>query len=182
MDRQLLIWISITLLRLQQAMRMPAANPAPSRQDPEPNTAGRAWSAAAILRLADEAQGCPETPMRELRLPGFPDIGLLFKDESVHPIGSLKHRLARSLFLYALCSGRLRRGQTALDASSGSTAISEAWFAQRLGVPFIAVMPCSTAITKQREVAAYGGRCELVDAATDPIARARELAQRHDAC
>ena len=182
MNRERLISISNSMRGLRHAVLMSSPYPAQPRDDREPIPAGRAWIAAPILRLADEAQGCAETPMRELRLPGFPDIRFLFKDESVHPTGSLKHRLARSLFLYALCSGRLRRGQTAIDASSGSTAISEAWFAQRLSVPFIAVMPRSTAIAKQREVAAHGGRCELVDAAIDPIARARDLAQRHDAC
>ncbi len=41
------------------------------------------------------------------RIPGIP---FYFKDEAAHPTGSLKHRLARSLFLYALCNGRLRVG------------------------------------------------------------------------
>ncbi len=120
--------------------------------------------------------------MRELRLPGFPNIRFLLKDESVHPTGSLKHRLARSLFLYGLCSGRLREGQSAIDASSGSTAISEAWFAQRLGLPFIAVMPRSTSIAKQREITALGGRCELVESSADPAARALVLAHELGAC
>ena len=142
----------------------------------------RHWSAQAISRLLDESGQCLDTPMRRLELPGFPAIRFLLKDESVHPTGSLKHRLARSLFLYALCSGRLRPGQPAVDASSGSTAISEAWFAQRLGIPFTAVMPRSTAPAKQREVLALGGHCELVDAGTDCAARARELAREQDAC
>lgn len=34
------------------------------------------------------------------------------KDESTHPTGSLKHRLARSLFLYALCNGDIDRGSS----------------------------------------------------------------------
>ena len=49
--------------------------------------------------------------------------------------GSLKHRLARSLFLYALCNGWVRQG---------STAVSEAYFARLLGLPFIAVMVQNT--------------------------------------
>ena len=142
----------------------------------------RVWISAAIAQLNLELHACAETPMRELRLPGFPNLRFLLKDESVHPTGSLKHRLARSLFLYALCSGRLRPGQTVIDASSGSTAISEAWFAQRLGLPFVAVMPRATASAKQREIAALGGRCELVDAGTDPAARAAALARELDAC
>jgi hypothetical protein len=32
-------------------------------------------------------------------------MDLYLKDESVHPTGSLKHRLARSLFLYGVCNG-----------------------------------------------------------------------------
>lgn len=142
----------------------------------------RAWIGTAVSRLSDEAHCCAETPMRELKLPGYPGIRFLMKDESVHPTGSLKHRLARSLFLYALCSGRLRAGQTVIDASSGSTAISEAWFAQRLGLAFIAVMPRTTAIAKQREITALGGVCELVDAGMDPAGRARTLAKELDAC
>lgn len=74
--------------------------------------------------------------MLHLELPGFPGFGFNFKDEASHPTGSFKHRLARSLFLYALCNGHLQAGQTVVDASSGSTAISEAWFARLLGLPF----------------------------------------------
>jgi cysteine synthase len=37
--------------------------------------------------------------------------------------------LARSLFLYALCNGRIDEDTTVVEASSGSTAVSEAYFA-----------------------------------------------------
>ena len=70
-----------------------------------------------------------------------PDVDLYLKDESTHPTGSLKHRLARSLFLYALCNGQIGEGTTVIEASSGSTAVSEAYFARMLGLPFVAVMP-----------------------------------------
>lgn len=142
----------------------------------------RQWVTEAIARLLAESDACAETPLRRLVLPGFPGIRILLKDESVHASGSLKHRLARSLFLYALCSGKIRQGQTMIDASSGSTAISEAWFAQRLGLPFIAVMPRSTSRAKQHEIIALGGRCALVDTDEDTAAHARELAGELDAC
>jgi cysteine synthase A len=140
------------------------------------------WTRDAVESLRREAATLADTPMRALELPGTPTIRLLLKDESVHPTGSLKHRLARSLFLYALCNGALRQGQVAIDASSGSTAISEAWFARRLGVPFIAVMPRSTAAAKQREVVALGGQCELLDPGQDTIAHARALARSMGGC
>jgi cysteine synthase len=38
-------------------------------------------------------------------LPGVRGVALYLKNESTHRTGSLKHRLARSLFLYSLCNG-----------------------------------------------------------------------------
>ena len=93
----------------------------------------RSWNRQALLQLRQEAARSADTHLLRLDFPGFPGIGFYFKDESAHPSGSLKHRLARSLFLYALCNGRLDEGQAVVDASSGSTAISEAWFARLLG-------------------------------------------------
>ena len=47
-----------------------------------------------------------DTHLLPVRLSAFPGIQLYLKDESTHVTGSLKHRLARSLFLYALVNGQ----------------------------------------------------------------------------
>lgn len=86
------------------------------------------------------------------------------KDESTHPSGSLKHRLARSLFLYGLCNGLIHPGTTIIESSSGSTAISEAYFARLLGLRFIAVIPATTASEKIAQIQFFGGECHLVKA------------------
>lgn len=65
-----------------------------------------------------------DTHLIPVSLPGFPGIHFYFKDESVHPSGSLKHRLARSLFLYAIVNGWVHEGTTVVENSSGSTAVS----------------------------------------------------------
>src|SRR5690606_709843 len=85
-----------------------------------------AWTRAAIRRIEADFNRSADTHLIPLALPGFPGIDVYFKDESSHPTGSLKHRLARSLFLYALANGWLRAGSTVVEASSGSTAVSEA--------------------------------------------------------
>ena len=141
----------------------------------------RAWLREAITTLEREAARSADTHLLRLEFPGFPGIGFYFKDEASHPSGSLKHRLARSLYLYALCNGRLHEGQEVVDASSGCTAISEAWFARLLGLRFTAVMPACTAPGKIRDVLALGGHCDLVGNAADTHARAAEHAAR-DAC
>ncbi|KFN47969.1 PLP-dependent cysteine synthase family protein [Arenimonas metalli] len=144
--------------------------------------ADRRWVHAALAELAREAARSADTHLLRVDLPGFPGIRFYFKDEAAHPTGSLKHRLARSLFLYALCNGRLGEGQGAIDASSGSTAISEAWFARLLGLRFVAVMPDCTAPGKVRLIRALGADCVLVPRGTDASAVARERARREGLC
>jgi cysteine synthase A len=138
----------------------------------------RGWNRHALRQLRQEAARSADTHLLHLAFPGFPGIDFYFKDEAAHPTGSLKHRLARSLFLYALCNGRLHEGQAVVDASSGSTAISEAWFARLLGLPFVAVMPACTAPRKIADVQALGGHCDLVDDPSDVHARAAWHAER----
>jgi len=127
----------------------------------------RRWIQQAIEQIEADFNRSADTHLIRLEIPGVPQIQLYFKDESTHPTGSLKHRLARSLFLYALCSGWIRQGTPIIEASSGSTAISEAYFAHLLGAPFIAVMPQGTSAAKIAAIEFYGGRCHLVD---DPSA------------
>jgi cysteine synthase A len=159
-------------------MSRPSPRPAPSALPPPAALDARGWNRNALLQLRQEAARSADTHLLRLDFPGFPGIGFYFKDESAHPSGSLKHRLARSLFLYALCNGRLDEGQTVVDASSGSTAISEAWFARLLGLPFVAVMPACTAPRKIAAVQALGGHCDLVDDASSVHARAAWHATR----
>ena len=136
----------------------------------------RQWTSAAIATLQREAARSADTHLLHMSFAGFPGIDFYFKDEAAHPTGSLKHRLARSLFLYALCNGRLQAGQAVVDASSGSTAISEAWFARLLGLDFTAVMPDSTAPGKIEAVRALGGHIDLTPSGQCTQARAREIA------
>jgi cysteine synthase A len=105
------------------------------------------------------------------------DVQLYLKDESTHVTGSLKHRLARSLFLYALCNGWLAERMTVVEASSGSTAVSEAYFAQLLGLPFIAVMPAGTSAAKVVLIESQGGRCHFVQEPSQIYAEAERVAR-----
>lgn len=142
----------------------------------------RAWLRNALACLTQEAARSADTHLLRLDLPAFPGIRFYFKDEAAHPTGSLKHRLARSLYLYALCNGRLREGQGVIDASSGSTAISEAWFARLLGLRFQAVMPDCTAPAKVRLIRSLGAECVLLPPGLDASEIARDRAGRDGLC
>ena len=130
----------------------------------------------AIRRIEADFQRSSDTHLIPVPLPGFPAVDLYLKDESSHPTGSLKHRLARSLFLHALCNGWLHEGATVVEASSGSTAISEAYFARLLGLPFIAVMPRRTSPQKIAAIEFHGGACHLVDDPHAIYAQSQRLA------
>ena len=140
------------------------------------------WLNTAIGLIEADYLRSADSHLIPLPLPAFArhGIDLYLKDESTHPTGSLKHRLARSLFLYALCNGWVKEGSTIVEASSGSTAVSEAYFARLLGLPFIAVMTRNTSPEKIAQITFYGGRCHLVDSAAEVYAQAQLLAQQTD--
>jgi cysteine synthase A len=137
----------------------------------------RAWVIAAIQSIERDFKRSADTHLIEVELPGLRGVRLYLKDESTHPTGSLKHRLARSLFLYGLCNGWIDEGRTIIEASSGSTAVSEAYFARMLGLPFVAVMPRSTSPAKIALIEFYGGRCHFVDNPAQVYVEAERLAR-----
>ena len=111
-----------------------------------------AWRNEAIDRINADFNRSADTHLIRVPLPKSPDIDLYLKDESIHPSGSLKHRLARSLYLYGICNGFIHESTPIVEASSGSTAISEAYFARMLDLPFHTVIPAKTSKKKIHKI------------------------------
>ncbi|MGH3961201.1 pyridoxal-phosphate dependent enzyme, partial [Mycobacterium sp.] len=134
----------------------------------------RGWTDNAIGLIEADARRSADTHLLRYPLPSAwrndADVALYLKDETTHITGSLKHRLARSLFLYGLCNGWIEENTTVVEASSGSTAVSEAYFAALLGLPFVAVMPASTSASKVALIETQGGRCHFVQRSADVYA------------
>ena len=141
----------------------------------------RSWVDDAVRLIEADARRSADTHLLRYPLPvawcDGVDVQLYLKDESTHITGSLKHRLARSLFLYALCNGWIDENTTVIEASSGSTAVSEAYFAALLGLRFIAVMPSSTSASKIALIESQGGRCHFVAESSQVYAEAERLAE-----
>lgn len=138
----------------------------------------RDWVRNAMRLLDSDQRRSADTHLYQVDIPGLEAAGidLYLKDESTHPTGSLKHRLARSLFLHAICSGKIREGTPIVEASSGSTAVSEAYFARLLGLPFTAVMGAGTARSKIEQIQHLGGFCHFVEHSAEVYAAASGLA------
>jgi len=142
-----------------------------------PQCPERDWTRRAITVLQGDGRRSADTHLVNPIFPGLKGISIYLKDESTHPTGSLKHRLARSLFMYGICNGRIGEGTTLVEASSGSTAVSEAYFAKLLDLPFIAVVPKQTNRQKIEAIERFGGRCHFVGAADEVYKTAAGLAQ-----
>lgn len=140
----------------------------------------REWVDNAVRLIEADARRSADTHLLRYPLPSAwcdgVDVALYLKDESTHITGSLKHRLARSLFLYGLCNGWIAEKTTVIEASSGSTAVSEAYFAALLGLPFIAVVPSSTSTAKIALIESQGGRCHFVAKSSQVYDEAQRLA------
>ncbi|TMR18704.1 pyridoxal-phosphate dependent enzyme [Nonomuraea turkmeniaca] len=128
------------------------------------------WNARALEVLA----AGPPTPLVDFPVP-TPGVRLLLKDESAQPTGSLRHRHARALFRQAVLDGLVGEGTTVVEATGGNAAVAQAWFARRLGLPYVVVMPGERSEARARAVEALGGECRFV---TPPLAiydAAREI-------
>jgi len=96
------------------------------------------------------------TPLVPVRLdPAGPAIWC--KLEFLNPSGSTKDRIARFILEKAWRQGRLRPGDTVVEASSGSTSIAMALACAQLGVRFIAIMPEGVSDERVLIIKAYGG-------------------------
>ncbi|WP_432564988.1 PLP-dependent cysteine synthase family protein [Kineococcus sp. SYSU DK003] len=138
----------------------------------------RDWVHRAVRIVEADANRSADTHLRVFDLPASWGVRLYLKDESVHPTGSLKHRLARSLFLFGLANGDIGPHTTLVEASSGSTAVSEAYFARLLGLEFVAVVPAQTSAAKLDLIRREGGRLHLVEDPGAVYAAAEELGAR----
>ncbi|MET9337299.1 pyridoxal-phosphate dependent enzyme [Nonomuraea sp. NPDC003804] len=119
----------------------------------------REWA----LALLDEPDG--PTPLIEFPTGG--PVRVLLKDESAHPTGTMRHRHARALFRRAIREGLVTEGMTVVEATGGNAAVAQAWFARRLGLPYIVVMPGRRTEERARRVEELGGECRFV---TPPLA------------
>ena len=79
------------------------------------------------------------------------------KLEFLNPSGSTKDRIARYILTKAWREGRLKQGDTVIEASSGSTSIAMALACAQLGLRFIAVLPEGVSAERGLMIRAYGG-------------------------
>jgi cysteine synthase len=121
-----------------------------------------------VLASAIEAIG--ETPLVELARLGRDLEGrILAKLEYLNPGFSKKDRIARQIVEDAEADGRLRRGQTVVELTSGNTGTGLAIVCGVKGYPFVAAMSRGNSMERARMMRALGAEVVLVDQAPGSI-------------
>ncbi len=104
---------------------------------------------------------------------------IIAKVEFFNPAGSVKDRVARSMIDEAEASGRLRRGATIIEPTSGNTGIGLAAIGGARGYKVILTMPDTMSAERISLIRGYGAQVVLTEGAkgmAGAIERAEELA------
>jgi cysteine synthase B len=105
------------------------------------------------------------TPLVRLkRMPGETTNTILAKLEGDNPAGSVKDRPALSMVLRAEKKGRIKPGDTLIEATSGNTGIALAMVAAMRGYRMVLVMPEHLSVERRQTMAAFGARFVLTSA------------------
>ncbi len=99
------------------------------------------------------------TPLVRLRT-GIPENGAkaYVKLEFMNPTGSVKDRMAAYILEKAMADGRLKKGDTVIDNSSGNTGSALAMIASVMGMKCIITTPEKTSQEKTDLIKSYGAR------------------------
>ena len=122
------------------------------------------------------------TPLVQLkRLPGAENARrnnvILAKLEGNNPAGSVKDRPALSMITHAEARGRIKPGDTLIEATSGNTGIALAMVAAMRGYRMILIMPENQSVERCQTMRAFGAELVLTPKAGGMEA-ARDLAEK----
>jgi cysteine synthase B len=124
-----------------------------------------------------------QTPMIRInRLNPNKKVVMLAKFEGNNPTGSIKDRIALKMIEQAEKEGKLFKGKTIIEPTSGNTGIALAMIAAIKGYKIEIVMSKAVSIERVRMMKSFGAKVILTDAAlgTDgAIRRARALVSKY---
>ena len=122
------------------------------------------------------------TPAVRVNKLGPEDINLYVKVEAFNPMGSVKDRLALGVIEDAERSGRLKPGQTVIEATSGNTGIGLAMVCAQKGYPLVLTMTETFSVERRKLMRFLGAKVVLTpkeNKGSGMVSKARELAEKH---
>ena len=133
-------------------------------------------------RYANILETVGNTPVVKINKLAPPNINLFVKVEAFNPLGSVKDRLALGVIEDAEKTGKLKPGQTVIEATSGNTGIGLAMVCAQKGYPLVVTMAESFSIERRKLMRFLGAKVVLTPAsarAVGMVAKTIELAEKH---
>lgn len=112
----------------------------------------------SLRRIDSVVDAVGNTPLLRLRnvTRNAPDVPVYAKLEFENPGGSVKDRAALRMIQTALKDGRLTKGKTLIDSTSGNTGVAYSLFGAALGIPVKLVMPSNVSQARKDITRAFG--------------------------
>ena len=127
----------------------------------------------------DILQTIGNTPLVRInRLNPNKNTTIYAKLEGLNPSGSIKDRIALSMIQQAEISGKLTKGKTIIEPTSGNTGVALAMIGSLKGYEVEIVMSSAVSVERRQMIKAFGGKVTLTDGklGTDgAIRKAREM-------
>src|SRR5215468_5647582 len=122
------------------------------------------------------------TPIVKIQRLAPKNITMYVKCEFFNPLSSVKDRLAIAIIEDAERTGKLKPGQTVVEATSGNTGIALAMVCAAKGYPFVGVMAESFSVERRKIMRMLGAKVILTPAAergSGMVKKAKELSEKH---
>ncbi len=136
-----------------------------------------------MSKYANITETVGNTPVVRINRLAPPDINLYVKVEAFNPLGSVKDRLALGVIEEAERTGKLKPGQTVVEATSGNTGIGLAMVCAAKGYPLVVTMAESFSIERRKLMRFLGAKVIVTPAsarAVGMINKTVELAEKHN--
>src|SRR5438132_7121540 len=133
-------------------------------------------------RYANILETVGNTPVVRINTLAPPDVNLFVKIEAFNPLGSVKDRLALGVIEDAERTGKLKPGQTVIEATSGNTGIGLAMVCAQKGYPLVVTMAEPFSVERRKLMRFLGAKVVITPAAERGLGMVRkaiELAETH---
>ena len=126
-------------------------------------------------RYANILQTVGNTPVVKIGKLAPAGIDLYVKIEAFNPLGSVKDRLALGVIEDAERSGKLKPGQTVIEATSGNTGIGLAMVCAQKGYPLVVTMAESFSVERRKLMRFLGARVVITPAAERALGMVKKM-------
>jgi len=127
------------------------------------------------MRYDNILQTVGNTPVVKVGKLAPPGIDLYVKIEAFNPLGSVKDRLALGVIEDAERTGKLKPGQTVIEATSGNTGIGLAMVCAQRGYPLVVTMAESFSVERRKLMRFLGAKVVLTPAAERAVGMIRKM-------